>query len=189
MTDFLDEKRQEIQSRMAELRPLIDEYQRLEAAASALEGVGGAAPTATPARRGPGRQQAAVASRAVPRAAVASPVVPRAAVADPVAHARQPLRRPPHRRQRRPPQPPPRLPHGAVARPGGARAPARAPHRRLPSCSEQPGVTIPELAARMGIKQNYLYRVLPGLEQEKKVAKQGSGWHPGSKRLARTAEQ
>ena len=42
----------------------------------------------------------------------------------------------------------------------------------------QPGITIPELAARMGIKQNYLYRVLPGLEQEKKVKKQGRGWHP-----------
>ncbi|HLB20691.1 MAG TPA: hypothetical protein VK605_01170, partial [Solirubrobacteraceae bacterium] len=42
----------------------------------------------------------------------------------------------------------------------------------------QPGITIPELAAKMGIKQNYLYRVLPGLEQEKKVSKQGRGWHP-----------
>ena len=42
----------------------------------------------------------------------------------------------------------------------------------------QPGITIPELAAKMGIKQNYLYRVLPGLEQENKVSKQGRGWHP-----------
>ena len=42
----------------------------------------------------------------------------------------------------------------------------------------QPGITIPELAAKMGIKQNYLYRVLPGLEQEKKVKKEGRGWHP-----------
>jgi hypothetical protein len=30
----------------------------------------------------------------------------------------------------------------------------------------------------MGIKQNYLYRVLPGLEQEKKVRKDGRGWYP-----------
>ena len=44
----------------------------------------------------------------------------------------------------------------------------------------QPGITIPELAAKMGIKQNYLYRVLPGLEQEGKVAKKGRGWHPKS---------
>ena len=42
----------------------------------------------------------------------------------------------------------------------------------------QPGITIPELAAKMGIKQNYLYRVLPGLEQENKVEKKGRGWHP-----------
>ena len=42
----------------------------------------------------------------------------------------------------------------------------------------QPGITIPELAAKMGIKQNFLYRVLPGLEQEKKVRKDGRGWHP-----------
>jgi DNA-binding IclR family transcriptional regulator len=42
----------------------------------------------------------------------------------------------------------------------------------------QPGITIPELAAKMGIKQNYLYRVLPSLEQEGKVAKKGRGWHP-----------
>jgi len=42
----------------------------------------------------------------------------------------------------------------------------------------QPGITIPELAAKMGIKQNYLYRVLPGLEQEGKLEKQGRGWYP-----------
>ena len=30
----------------------------------------------------------------------------------------------------------------------------------------------------MGIKQNYLYRVLPILEEEGKVTKQGRGWHP-----------
>jgi hypothetical protein len=44
----------------------------------------------------------------------------------------------------------------------------------------QPGITIPELAAKMKIKQNYLYRVLPGLEQERKIRKQGRGWHPAS---------
>jgi hypothetical protein len=42
----------------------------------------------------------------------------------------------------------------------------------------QPGITIPELAAKMGIKQNYLYRVLPGLQQENKVTKRGRGWFP-----------
>ena len=42
----------------------------------------------------------------------------------------------------------------------------------------QPGITIPELAAKMGISSNYLYRVLPGLEQEGKLEKKGRGWHP-----------
>ena len=41
----------------------------------------------------------------------------------------------------------------------------------------QPGITIPEIAGRMGIKQNYLYRVLPGLEKDGKVVKRDRGWH------------
>jgi hypothetical protein len=38
MTDFLDEKRKEIQARMKELKPQVDEYRRLEAAEPALLG-------------------------------------------------------------------------------------------------------------------------------------------------------
>ncbi|HEY7932681.1 MAG TPA: hypothetical protein VID48_02560, partial [Solirubrobacteraceae bacterium] len=45
----------------------------------------------------------------------------------------------------------------------------------------QPGITIAELAAKMGIKQNYLYRVLPGLEQDGKITRKGRGWHPAGK--------
>jgi sugar-specific transcriptional regulator TrmB len=54
MADFLDEKRREIDARLKELRPLVEEYNRLEKAAAALAGV---APTATraPRRRGRGR--------------------------------------------------------------------------------------------------------------------------------------
>lgn len=48
MADFLDEKRNEIDARLRELRPFVDEYQRLEKAASALAGVGSAA---APSRR------------------------------------------------------------------------------------------------------------------------------------------
>jgi hypothetical protein len=43
---------------------------------------------------------------------------------------------------------------------------------------QQPGVTIPELADKMGIKQNYLYRVMPTLAGEGKVRKQDKGWFP-----------
>ncbi|MDP9401019.1 MAG: Rrf2 family transcriptional regulator, partial [Actinomycetota bacterium] len=42
---------------------------------------------------------------------------------------------------------------------------------------QRPGVTIPELAEAMGMQQNYLYRVLPGLAQEGLVEKRGRGWH------------
>ena len=35
----------------------------------------------------------------------------------------------------------------------------------------RPGITIPELAEAMGIKQNYLYRVMPTLAEEGKVTK------------------
>jgi hypothetical protein len=51
MADFLDDKRREIDARMRELRPMVDEYNRLEAAASALAGVGGAQRATTTNRR------------------------------------------------------------------------------------------------------------------------------------------
>jgi DNA-binding IclR family transcriptional regulator len=43
-----------------------------------------------------------------------------------------------------------------------------------------PGVTIPELAVKMGIKKTYLYTVLPDLERAGLVKKDGRGWHPAS---------
>lgn len=156
MTDFLDEKRQEIAERLKELKPAVDEYSRLEAAAAALQGVGGstatttatATATAAPRRRGPGRPRGSVNRKA----AAASPAAPKA--------TRKKAGRPAGRR--------------AGRRKGSGTRAAEA----LSFVQGQPGITIPELAAKMGIKQNYLYRVLPGLEQENKVAKQGRGWHP-----------
>jgi hypothetical protein len=174
VTDFLDEKHQEITDRLAELKPLIEEYARLEAAVAALDGLGGA-PAAS----------AASATRATPKAArkAGRKAARKAAV-------KTPGRRGPGR------------PRGSknrtaavaeTAAPEAAAAPARGGARRkagrrkgsgtraaqaLSFVTAQPGITIPELAARMGIKQNYLYRVLPSLESEGKVAKEGRGWHP-----------
>ncbi len=152
MTDFLDDKRREITDRLKELRPMVDEYNRLEAAAAALAGVGAAAPTAgakaTPGRRrGPGRPRGSV-SRTSRTAAPAT-------------------------KKRKPGRPPGRR---AGRRKGSGTRAAEA----LSLVQEQPGITIPELAAKMGIKQNYLYRVLPGLQQDGKVTKQGRGWIPKS---------
>jgi hypothetical protein len=56
MADFLDEKRKEIDARLRELRPLVEEYQRLEKAAAALAGVGGTAAPTRRRRRSSGRR-------------------------------------------------------------------------------------------------------------------------------------
>jgi len=154
VTDFLDEKRQEISNRLKELQPAVEEYNRLEAAAAALAGLGGrsaastATATATTARRrGPGRPRGS--GRKASTATVAAPKA-----------ARKPGRPPAKRRAGRR--------KGSGTRAAEARS----------FVQGQPGITIPELAAKMGIKQNYLYRVLPGLEQEGHVEKKGRGWFP-----------
>jgi hypothetical protein len=150
VTDFLDEKRQEISARLKELKPAVEEFNRLEAAASALAGVGGSSPAAAartaPRRRGPGRPRGSV-NRT--RTAAAS-----------ARATRKPARAKARRRAGR-------------RKGSGTRA-----IEAFSFVKGQPGITIPELAAKMGIKQNYLYRVLPGLEQEGKVTKRGRGWHP-----------
>jgi hypothetical protein len=178
VTDFLDEKRREITDRLAELGPLVEEYRRLEAAASALDGIGGGSTAAVPRRRGPGRPPGSG-----KKTAAAVPAKKRG--------------RPPGRPKKvgRPKTRKVGRPAGSAAKAAAAPAPAAAavPAKRragrrkgsgtraaqaLSFVRGQPGITIPELAAKMGIKQNYLYRVLPGLEQEGKLSKQGRGWHP-----------
>lgn len=160
MTDFLDEKRREISDRLAELKPLIDEYNRLESAAAALAGVAGSSgATAAPVRRGPGRPRGSK-SRTTARRTTRTTRTTRGRAARGSAAAATGTAAAPRRR--------------AGRRKGSGTRAAQA----LKFVTEQPGITIPELATRMGIKQNYLYRVLPGLEQENKINKQGRGWHP-----------
>lgn len=133
MSDFLAEKRREIDERLKELKPLVDEYQRLEAASRALAGVsnGGGA--------------------AAPRAAAArAPRAPRAKKAGTGAGT------------------------GRRGRPKGSGTRAL---EALELIKSRPGITIPEMAEAMSIKQNYLYRVVPGLEKDGKVTKSGRGWH------------
>lgn len=133
MADFLDEKRSEIGARLKELKPLVDEYQRLESAAAALDGV----PTPSSAPRAPSPARRARAQGAPKRAKSNGG----------------------GRRGR---------PKGTGTR--GAEA--------LALVRSKPGITIPEIAEQMGIKQNYLYRVLPGLADDGLVKKNGRGWHP-----------
>ena len=134
MADFLDEKRNEIDARLKELKPLVEEYQRLEAAAAALSGVSPTSPT-TNGSGSPRRAGARVKSATRARGTGTG------------------------RRGR---------PKGSGTR--GAEA--------LALVKGNPGITIPEIAERMGIKQNYLYRVLPGLQSDGLVKKDGKGWRP-----------
>ena len=128
MADFLDEKRKEIQARLKELKPLVEEYTRLEAAERALSGVdsnGSSRAASTPAA--------------------------------------------PARRRRSAPSG-----GGRRGRPRGSGTRAAQAYELVKA---RPGITIPELAEAMGIKQNYLYRVMPTLADEGKVTKSGRGWH------------
>jgi hypothetical protein len=60
MADFLSEKLQEIDTRLKELRPLHEEYLKLEQVKEALAGVG---TSETPRRRGPGRPRGSSSTR------------------------------------------------------------------------------------------------------------------------------
>src|SRR3954453_17963696 len=130
MADFLDEKRKEIQARLKELKPLVEEYERLEAAERALSGVG--TTTAAPARASaPSRRR-----RSSGRSSSSG--------------------------------------NGRRGRPRGSGTRATQAYELVKA---RPGITIPELAEAMGIKQNYLYRVMPTLADEGRVTKSGRGWH------------
>ena len=61
-----------------------------------------------------------------------------------------------------------------------AAAVAREPIRPSSSCAAQPGITIPQIAEKMGIEPNYLYRVMPRLATDGQVRRDGQGWHPAS---------
>jgi hypothetical protein len=110
VADFLTEKRAEIDTRLKELRPLHEEYLKLERAKAALEGL-----EPRPAQRRGGRRRRA----------------------------------------------------------GGTAA-----EHALTAVRQNPGITVAELAPKLGIKhKNYLYRVLAGLQQDGAVTKQGRGYH------------
>jgi hypothetical protein len=166
VTDFLDEKRREITDRLKELKPLVEEFSRLEAAAIALAGALGSAASdagqAVVRRGGPGRPHGSASRKAVTATAPKEPETP-AATAEP-AKAKPPKAK--ARRKRR-----------ASARTGRRKGSGTRAAEALSHVQGQPGITTPELAAKMGIATNYLYRVLPGLEKEGKVRKEGRGWH------------
>lgn len=67
---------------------------------------------------------------------------------------------------------------GQRKRPGRRKGSGTRAAQALELVTAHPGIAIPGLAEKMGINQNYLYRVLPGLEAEGKVKRDGKGWVP-----------
>jgi hypothetical protein len=148
MVDFLDEKRKEIDARLTELRPLVDEYNRLEKAASALAGVGGTIRSGASSGGNSGGSGGSTTRRRRGR--------PRATASSAASSGNG---------------------SGGTRR-GRPRGSGTRGKQALELVKAKPGITIAELADAMGIKANYLYRVMPSLETEGQVAKRDGGWHP-----------
>jgi predicted Rossmann fold nucleotide-binding protein DprA/Smf involved in DNA uptake len=81
-------------------------------------------------------------------------------------------------------------PRGATSTTTRRRGPGRPRGRRrgktrateaLDLVRSRPGITIPQIASEIKIEPNYLYRVLPRLEKEGLVKRDGKGWNPGKR--------
>jgi hypothetical protein len=59
----------------------------------------------------------------------------------------------------------------------GTRSNTRA-DQALALIKQNPGIKVPDIADKMGIRQNYLYRVTAGLEKQRLVRRRGGGFHP-----------
>lgn len=128
MAETLSKLRSDLEKRIREIEPLIEEHARLRQALEALKGVGGSHP---------GEGSSTAPRRAASRAAV-----------------------------------------GAKGRRGRPRGSGARAQQVLKVVREQPGITIAELAQRLKIKPNYLYRVVPGLLKDGKLEKRDKGYHP-----------
>jgi sugar-specific transcriptional regulator TrmB len=127
--DVLSKIRGDLQKRLHELEPLIEEHANVRKALDALNGAGTRA------------ERAVKSAVSRPRSATPSSVT-------------------------------------STKGRGRPRGTGRRAEEALKLVHRHPGITLQELAKRMKIKTNYLYRVLPQLEKEGKVKKRGKGYHP-----------
>jgi hypothetical protein len=126
MADTLNQVRRDMEKRLRELEPIVNEHAHLRQALDALKGAGSR--VHRPSRNGAKR-----------------PVAPASKAA--------PTRR---------------------GRPSGSGARAQ---EALKLVHVHPGITIAEMATKMKIAPNYLYRVLPQLEKSGKIKKHAKGYH------------
>jgi ribosomal protein S25 len=129
MADVLSKIRSDLDKRLRELEPLIEEHAHVRKALDALNGAGARA------------EQAVKSVTRRPRATKASTTT-------------------------------------STRGRGRPRGTGRRAEQALKLVHTHPGITLQEMAKRMKIKANYLYRVLPQLEKEGKVKKRDKGYHP-----------
>ena len=128
MADVLTKIRSDLEKRLHELEPLIEEHAHVRRALDALNGAGTRAELTAKG----------VARRARSTAAAST----------------------------------------ATKRPGRPRGTGNRAQQALKLVHAHPGITLQELAKRMKIKANYLYRVIPRLEKDGKITKRDKGYHP-----------
>jgi hypothetical protein len=109
--------REQVDARLKELEPLVQEYERLQRVVQVLDGEAAEAPS----------------GRATPRRSMRTQVSTR-------------------------------------------RGQSRRSEEALKLVADRPGITVAEAAEAMGIGTTYLYRLLPRLEREGRVRKEGRGY-------------
>src|ERR1019366_6970792 len=127
MADTLNRIRSDLEKRLRELEPLVQEHAHVRQALDALKGA--ASRVHRPHRNGAKRPVAAKSTATATRRG---------------------------------------RPQGS-----GARA-----QQALKLVHAHPGITIAEMAKRMKIAPNYLYRVIPQLQKDGKIRKHEKGYHP-----------
>ena len=128
MADDLSRIRSDLEKRLHELEPLIEEHAHVRRALDALNGAG---------------TRAELAAKGVARRARAT------AAASTASRGR-----------------------------GRPRGTGNRAQEALKLVHAHPGITLQDMAKRMRIKANYLYRVLPQLEKDGNVTKRDKGYHP-----------
>lgn len=195
-SDLLTKQKSDIKKRIQDLKPLHEEYLRLLDADKVLGGIGNkAVAPKIKVRRGPGRP-----------AKKRAPGRPRKTAA--AKTAKPAKKRPGRPAKKRGPGRPrkvkaaaatkkrgPGRPRKAAAktkakaaakattgkrgpgRPKGSGGKTRAA-QALAAIKDKPGITVPEIAKIVGVRQNYLYRVMTEMNKKGEVRKRKRGFYP-----------
>lgn len=144
--EFLSSKLKEMRTRLEQLKPSYEEYLEIDRALRAVESAVGAVSGKISDLVDAGRGAVGLA-RSKPSKPAARKSAPKRTTT--TAKKRSPRR----------------------SRTGGTRA-----DEAVKIVTQNPGVSVSEIAKQMGIRQNYLYRVLNKLESDGRVKKSGRGY-------------